>query len=301
MNNITSSSSPNNWSIVWIYKDRSKWQRDSSFSDTLKWALGSSKKIKLTNKRSKKKDEYFWVYSTNIPKTKKCFENMIKNDQNFAKNEKIFQERKEEIRKNFAISKSENKKSWSKVRKFLNETLLPLLKEAEDNSDFNKLKKYEKNKNLIWSLNKRDLQDWEIITAVVERWNEKTKQYRALIWKQWEAEAWAYFDDLEENTLLDSWDIIYFIAKETKPGKISLKEFSPKKWELTEWSIISIRNLQDDWKTDYLHLRLWNYSGIIKRELLPENYKLGDKLELKITKITEKNWNLLLKFDKKND
>jgi len=301
MNNITSSSSPNNWSIVWIDKDRLKWQRDSSFSDTLKWALGSSKKIKLTNKRSKKKDEYFWVYSTNIPKTKKCFENMIKNDQNFAKNEKIFQERKEEIRKNFAISKSENKKSWSKVRKFLNETLLPLLKEAEDNSDFNKLKKYEKNKNLIWSLNKRDLQDWEIITAVVERWNEKTKQYRALIWKQWEAEAWAYFDDLEENTLLDSWDIIYFIAKETKPGKISLKEFSPKKWELTEWSIISIRNLQDDWKTDYLHLRLWNYSGIIKRELLPEDYKLGDKLELKITKITEKNWNLLLKFDKKND
>ena len=301
MNNITSSSSPNNWSIVWIDKDRLKWQRDSSFSDTLKWALGSSKKIKLTNKRSKKKDEYFWVYSTNIPKTKKCFENMIENHQNFAKNEKIFQERKEEIRKNFAISKSENKKSWSKVRKFLNETLLPLLKEAEDNSDSNKLKKYEKNKNLIWSLNKRDLQDWEIITAVVERWNEKTKQYRALIWKQWEAEAWAYFDDLEENTLLDSWDIIYFIAKETKPGKISLKEFSPKKWELTEWSIISIRNLQDDWKTDYLHLRLWNYSGIIKRELLPEDYKLGDKLELKITKITEKNWNLLLKFDKKND
>lgn len=271
---------------VWIDRNRLNWEVDWSFADILGKAIEDGKKIKLTDV---KPSRWFkltpmvdWVYHTKF----------TSKDENFSKTDRY-----KTIYKDFQISKLKKKQDKEIVDNFVDNTLIPKLQEAYNNWDANKKIIYDEKKEIMWALDRTKIKPWDIVTGVVERWIDSSKQYRVLVWKKWDSFAWSFVNDPEEERLVSTWDIIYFISDLNSAKKNILREYLPKEWDLKIWNTLSIVNLYDDGKSDYLSIKIGQYTWVLYKRFLPRWYTSEQKLMLKIKDILKKDGHLILKFD----
>lgn len=252
---------------IWVDSSRLRWKKDTSFGDALKSAIEEKQKISLT-KDNPTPATFKWVYS-------------------------------------------------DPVQKFMNETFVPMLEDAYKYSKALEENKYNQIEELLWVLDKNSLKEWDKIYWIVNEWNSKTKKYSVLVWKDWDKKAWLYIKDSQEKRYLNKWDKVYFVAKKWDKWWIFLEEYYPLEWDLNVGDVIDLKfaNVFLDkvstrekdpqtWQINnkklslwYYHIKLWEYSAVLDKKILPRNYKPWRNLKLRIKEIVKKNNKLFLKFE----
>lgn len=279
-----------NTKLVWIDRKALNGEVDSSFADILQDAIKSWGKIELTSKPK-----------TSFKKPAPLLDGVYHSG--FSKKDKNFTQtdRYKKIDKDFKASKKavelKTQQDRLMVDNFMSNVLAPKLKDAYKNSDLTSKKLYDEKAAFMLPLDKKTINKWDIISWLVERWIDGAKQYRVLVWKSWESEAWAFVNDPKEEKYMSIGDVIYFIADLNSWWKIIFKEYSPLAWELKIWEILSFKNIYDDGKHDYLSIKIGKYTGVFYKKFLPKWYIEWQPLALQIKEIIKKDHTSIIKFD----
>lgn len=280
-----------NTKLVWIDRKALNGEVDSSFADILEAAIKKGKKLPLSNRKPTKPSQNFGPVAGSV-----YHSSFNKKEEDFSKTDRY-----KEIDKDFKASKKavklKTKQDRLMVDNFMSNVLAPKLKEAYKNSDLTSKKLYDTKEQFILPLDKKSINKWDIIAWLVERWIDWAKQYRVLVWKSWESEAWAFVNDPQEEKYMSIGDVIYFIADLNSWWKIIFKEYSPLAWELKTWEILSFKNIYDDAKHDYLSIKIGKYIGVFYKKFLPKWYIEWQPLVLKIKEIIKKDHTSIIKFD----
>jgi len=267
-----------------VDRNRLNWEADSSFADILKNAINDWKKVKLSNVKSQNS------YQDVMPKVDGVYHVVVnKKDKDFFETNRY-----KKISEDFQISKLKKKQDKEIVENFVDNILVPKLQEAYNKWDAAHKIIYNEKKELMWALDKKILKPWEIVTGIVERWIDSAKEYKVLVWKKWDSTAWAVIRDPQEEYIMSPGDIVYFISELNSVWKIVLKNYLPKEWDLKVGDVLSIRNLCDDGKHDYLSIKIGQYTWVFYKKYLPKWYNPEQPLTFKIKDIVKKR--LIFKY-----
>jgi len=308
------------WSINWKTKKKEEkipsnnytWDSKSNLVDSIQ----KGEKVIFTKENPNKKD-FVWVYHTNFPKADEWIKNAKQTNKYFDKNETHFIQKKKEESETFKISKLSKQKDREIMDNFLNNVLLPKLKDAYKSAELLEEGRYKQREALMWVLDKSSLNKWDMLSWLIYEWDSTSKRYKTLVWKDGDKVAWAYIDDPEEKRSLTKWEKVYFVVEKNSSWKNILKEYYPQGWDLKVWDEIDLQfaNVRMDkilkTETDtetwisknkkvgvwYFSVKLWEYSAILDKKSMPLNYRPGKSLKLKIKEILAKNNKLFIKFD----
>lgn len=301
-----------NWQSRWQIRDNYTWDSTSNLVDKIQ----KGETVVLTKENPNKKD-FVWVYHTNFPKTQEWIQNTQKTNKNFDKNETDFIQKKKEESETFKISKLSKQKDRQIMDNFLNNALIPKLKDVYKSAELLEEGRYKQREALMWVLDKSSLNKWDMLSWLIYEWDSTSKRYKTLVWKDGDKVAWAYIDDPEEKRSLTKGEKVYFVVDKISKSQFKLKEYYPREWDLKIGDEIDLQfaNVRMDkiLKTEedtetwisknkkvgvwYFSVKLWEYSAILDKKLIPLNYRPGKSLKLKIKEILAKNNKLFIKFD----
>jgi len=291
-----------NVELAWIDRDLLNWKKRSAFAVILDEAVSGGKKVKLKKANKKKPPQVVRaepIKRKNIDAVDKTIDDWC-DFKSSLKMDKITKQKDREIMDNF-----------------LNNILLPMMKDAYVNLENLENNKYKQREALIWVLDKSSLNEWDMVEGVVYDWSDSAKKYKVLVWKDGDRVAWAYISDEDQKKDIAKWDKVYFVVVKNSSWKNVLKDYYPQEWDLNMWDTIDLQfaNVKiekllksikdnDTWAIKnkkigmgHISISLWDYSWAIKKTLLPKWYRPGKSLEVKIQEITKKGDRLLIKFD----
>jgi len=295
---------------AWVDRNRLNWEVGSSFFDILKNAINDWKKVKLSNVKSQKS------YQNVVPKLDGVYYISInKKDQDFSETDRY-----KKTHEDFQISKLKKKQDKEIAANFLNDVLDKKLDDAYKGAVLLEDNKYKQRSDLIGVLDKNVLNEWDMVLWIVYDWNDSAKQYKILVWKNWNSLAWSYINDDQDRRNYIKWDKVYFVVVKNSTWKNILKEYYPKDWDLNPWDQIDLKfadvkldsadRYEKDPKTGKMKtkkislrnikIKIGDYYSNLKTNLLPANYRPGKSLKLKIDSIVRNGNNLWIEFDQEH-